>query len=328
MKLRLILLLTFIVCKGVFAQNTGVGTTTPASKLTTNGNLSVGAGYMGTAAPANGAIIEGNVGIGTTITAPNVKLTISTPDNAYGFLHTNGTISLGSYIGSGATTIGTTTAHDFSLVSNNLKRVNVTASGNVGINQPNPGAKLEIASGTSNVSGLKFSNFNSATAIGTGQTIGVDADGNVITLANPTPTTATTVEYASATAAAFNVDNLVYTTVTGTPQTITIPAGGKALFINFMMGIDYNNFPAGGGSAYYRATLFVDGVASNVYQTTQEPASGGAQAQFNLSTVKFLAAGSHVIDVRMIRSSNNGTTSGANMNCIPLSISFNATYLN
>jgi hypothetical protein len=48
----------------VLAQNVGIGTSNPQSKLTVNGNLAVGADYN-TAAPANGALVEGNVGIGT-----------------------------------------------------------------------------------------------------------------------------------------------------------------------------------------------------------------------------------------------------------------------
>ena len=44
----------------------GIGTSNPFSKLDVEGNLTVGAGYGGSnAAPVNGAIIEGNVGIGT-----------------------------------------------------------------------------------------------------------------------------------------------------------------------------------------------------------------------------------------------------------------------
>ena len=56
------------------AQNVGVGVSTPQSKLTVNGNLAVGADYN-TAAPTNGALIEGFTGIGTT-----------TPDSANSFL--------------------------------------------------------------------------------------------------------------------------------------------------------------------------------------------------------------------------------------------------
>ena len=53
------------------AQNVGIGFSSPASKLTVNGNLAVGADYN-TAAPTNGALIEGNTGIG--LTAPQVPL--------------------------------------------------------------------------------------------------------------------------------------------------------------------------------------------------------------------------------------------------------------
>jgi hypothetical protein len=56
----------------LFAQNVGIGTNAPTSKLTVNGNTAIGAGYTGTAAPANGAIIQGNVGIGTP--TPAAKL--------------------------------------------------------------------------------------------------------------------------------------------------------------------------------------------------------------------------------------------------------------
>jgi len=53
----------------LWAQNVGIGTATPASRLSVNGNLSVGSTYAGIAAPADGAIIEGNTGIGTSAPA-------------------------------------------------------------------------------------------------------------------------------------------------------------------------------------------------------------------------------------------------------------------
>jgi hypothetical protein len=46
--------------------NVSVGSGPGASKLNVGNNLSVGPTYISTAAPTNGAIIEGNVGIGTT----------------------------------------------------------------------------------------------------------------------------------------------------------------------------------------------------------------------------------------------------------------------
>ncbi|MCS7189276.1 MAG: hypothetical protein RMJ66_05975, partial [Bacteroidia bacterium] len=51
------------------AQNVGIGTPTPASRLAVHGNLSVGTAYSAIAAPSNGAIIEGLTGIGTSAPA-------------------------------------------------------------------------------------------------------------------------------------------------------------------------------------------------------------------------------------------------------------------
>lgn len=51
------------------------------------------------------------------------------------------------------------------------------------------GTRLDIASVNVNVSGLKFSNVNSTTPIGVGQTLGIAATGNVITMPNAAPTT-------------------------------------------------------------------------------------------------------------------------------------------
>ncbi len=47
-------------------SNFGIWTTNPASNLSIAGNSSIGADYAATAAPQNGLIVEGSVGIGTT----------------------------------------------------------------------------------------------------------------------------------------------------------------------------------------------------------------------------------------------------------------------
>jgi hypothetical protein len=54
---------------GATAQNVGIGTNTPLSKLAVKGGVSVGNTYSNLAAPVNGIIIEGSVGIGTS--SPN-----------------------------------------------------------------------------------------------------------------------------------------------------------------------------------------------------------------------------------------------------------------
>jgi hypothetical protein len=208
----------------------------------------------------------------------------------------------------------------------------VTSAGNVGVGTTAPTSKVEINSGTANTSGLKLTNLTSASPISAGQTIGVDASGNVVTLPNPTAVGVTPYEVASTTGADFNVDDSSDTLVSGTTQTINIPTGGKALFINFMLGIDFTTV-TGTGAGYFRAMLFIDGVATNTYLIIQEPvgsasASGGQQLSYTLNTVKFLTAGNHTLDIRMRRTANNGTAAGTVTGCRPISMSFNASYLN
>lgn len=203
----------------------------------------------------------------------------------------------------------------------------VTPAGNVGIGNANPTNKLEITSEIQNVSGVKLTNLTSVSpTIGIGQPLAVDANGNVITIANSAPPSVVTYEVDSSTGADFNVTDLVWTIIPNTQQTVSIPAGGKSLFINFMLGVDYLGAPAGSGASYYTARLYIDGVPVNVYQTVQER-TAGAQMQYNFNTVKFLASGNHTLDVRMSRTFNNGVISGAVMPCRPISMSFNASYL-
>lgn len=223
--------------------------------------------------------------------------------------------------------IGTTNATPLTIRTNGTEKMAVLSNGNVGIGTVNPNTTLELSSGTANTSGLRFTNLTSATPVGTGQALGVDASGNLVTVANPSPTNVSISSVNSTTGANFNVNDLAATIVSGTSQSITVPTGGKALFINFMLGVDYTNNPAGGGTAYYEARLYIDGVATDCYMRTQEVGTAGT-ATFTISTIKFLAAGNHTIDVRMQRTFNNGTTSGANMVCAPNSMSFNASYLN
>jgi hypothetical protein len=224
--------------------------------------------------------------------------------------------------------IGSTNASPLALKTNGIERLTILSGGNVGVGTTAPNTKLEISSGTANTSGARFTNLTSASPIRTGQTLGVDAAGNVITVANPSPASVTTASVNSTTGANFNVNDTTVIMVPGTSQSVAVPTGGKALFINFMLGIDYGSNPAGSGSSYYEARLYIDGTATDCYMRTQEYGPGGYSAQFSFNTVKFLTAGNHTIDVRMTRTFNNGVASGVNMLCIPISMSFNATYLN
>ncbi len=116
----------------------GLGTATPGSKFSISGNLAVGSTYALSAAPANGAIFEGNIGIGTT--NPLARLSVK-----------------------GAGT-GTGLLAQFS-DSADTPRVTVLDNGNVGIGTTTPAGKLDIQLGTGN-SYARFANSVAGTGSG------------------------------------------------------------------------------------------------------------------------------------------------------------------
>ncbi|MCC3214321.1 hypothetical protein LIV57_03500 [Chryseobacterium sp. X308] len=151
--------------------NVGIATNKPDTKLTvqtpdnsfginhSNGSINLktyiggGAAYVGTTT-ANDLNLttnntskvtvtsNGNVGIATNI--PDTKLTVQTPDNSFGINHSNGTINLKTYIGGGAAYVGTTTANNLNLTTNNTPKVTITSNGNVGLNHSNPDRTLDV----------------------------------------------------------------------------------------------------------------------------------------------------------------------------------------
>jgi trimeric autotransporter adhesin len=64
------------------------------------------------------------------------------------------------------------------------RRINVDSNGFVGIGTTSPSSRLEIESGVANTSGLKFTSLTSASPTSTGQAIGVDVNGNLVTIAS------------------------------------------------------------------------------------------------------------------------------------------------
>ena len=101
----------------------------------------------------------GNVGIGTT--SPVSKLAVQTGTGNYGMTHTDGTITLGSYIGGASSGgsggwLGTQSNHKlFFFTNNGQPAVTLDTTGNVGIGTTTPGSKLEIAA----QDGLKITGF-------------------------------------------------------------------------------------------------------------------------------------------------------------------------
>ena len=97
--------------------------------------------------------------------------------NAGDLILGGGSVASGGVFGSTIFVSGLTNDTTFT------ERMRLLPDGNFGVGTATPTARLEIASGLSNISGFKFSNFSSASPTATGQPIGVDASGNVVRIA-------------------------------------------------------------------------------------------------------------------------------------------------
>jgi hypothetical protein len=128
---------------GTNTTNIGVGfndfnAAGPGSKLSVAGNLSVGDSYKTTAAPTEGMIVEGNVGIGTTAptqkldVAGNIKLSGATSKLIFADGSSMSTASAGGGSPSGNSLVNaindpaTTTAINDTRLSGNVARLNGT----------------------------------------------------------------------------------------------------------------------------------------------------------------------------------------------------------
>lgn len=110
-----------------------------------------------------------NIGIGTT--TPADKLTVQTGVNGYGVTHTNGTVTVGTYISSGAGWLGTKSSHPLYLFTNNSgSQVTLNTAGNFGIGTNNPMAKLDVAGTIKIADGTQ----------GTGKILTSDINGNAV----------------------------------------------------------------------------------------------------------------------------------------------------
>lgn len=91
---------------------------------------------------------NGNVGIGGVSTG--IRLTVATPSESYGIVHTNGGTSLGTWVGQGSTGsqggwFGTLTNHPLHFFTDNsTARMTLTTGGSLGIGTVFPSAKLEV----------------------------------------------------------------------------------------------------------------------------------------------------------------------------------------
>ena len=148
---------------GVGASPTG----TLGSRLTVGGNASIGTSYTGTAAPSNGMIVQGNVGIGTT--SPLGRLQVNEYTVAsQGNQTDHGELSVFSNSGDESLFLGIKDAAypnrgwSFNPVTNGVNsnlqfkehgstsvRMTIESGGNVGIGVTDPTEKLHLQSTTS-----------------------------------------------------------------------------------------------------------------------------------------------------------------------------------
>ena len=133
---------------------------------------------------ANAFRSTGNVGIGTNV--PTTRLELRTVSGNYGFLHSDGTIQVGTYVGNSASGaiggwLGTLSNHPLHLFTNNGQpSATLSTGGNFGLGTATPGARLHIFNPTATVgevietggginsqSVLGFKNLNGQWNVGT-----------------------------------------------------------------------------------------------------------------------------------------------------------------
>ena len=192
---KIYLLVIFLVPIISIAQNVGIGTSTPITKLTvqtptdnfgithTDGTVRVGTyvgssgGWLATQSFSplyfgtgllNGnnsaqmtLLTNGNFGIGTL--NPNVRLTVQSGSDNYGIVHTDGTVTLGTYIGAGLGWFGTKSNHALAFFTNNsLPLMTLTTSGQLGVGTQTPWSKLTVKTGDG---GYGFSHVSASGSI-------------------------------------------------------------------------------------------------------------------------------------------------------------------
>lgn len=173
--------------------NVGIGTATPSRKLDVNGTI-----VSSTATYPNFAYNSANrIAFGETYVPPNDTGSVvqygsgsNTRNMLFAFAKTGvntsffGNDGTQMMLGSESTIpITFRTGLNYSaqnIMASGTEAMRITTTG-VGIGTTTPGTRLEVASGTANTSGLKFTNMNSASPVtASSATLGVDASGNVV----------------------------------------------------------------------------------------------------------------------------------------------------
>jgi hypothetical protein len=123
---------------------TSVGSLTQSgSKLSVFGNLSVGSTYGSTAAPSNGAIFQGSVGIGTTSPDSNLHVYSTSFEPAIRLTSTSGSTKTYGLVNNPGWATGSFHIYDF---TTDNSRIHISSTGNIGlaVGSTTPANRLDV----------------------------------------------------------------------------------------------------------------------------------------------------------------------------------------
>jgi len=151
---------------GAFANTDGPGLSNATAigygaRVSQSNSLVLGSIHNGQGSPP-----DTNVGIGTM--APNFRLTVKTGTSSYGLIHTDGTVSVGTFVGgsTGGGWIGTRSNHSLSFFTNDGgAAMTLETSGFLRLNNVAAGGQLSLCLGNSNQISFCSSSLRYKTAL-------------------------------------------------------------------------------------------------------------------------------------------------------------------
>ena len=140
------------------SNTTGVNNLTNATAIGANAAVSL----------SNSLVLGNNANVGIGTSTPTSKLEVRTPGGRFGIVHTDGTVRVGTGVVEGGT-FGTISDHLLFFFTNDIRRMSISNTGNVGVGTNTPASKFTVVGliGTT-TSGVKFPDGTIQTTAGGG----------------------------------------------------------------------------------------------------------------------------------------------------------------